>query len=312
MTSTSSLSHPYSDDFAASFWGQASKPLDKSHTLTPYTTTMHLDDLAPFSSPGSSRCSSSSSTSSPFQISSQFPVIEQFPEAAFAPQLSASPSLLPAACSYPNEWASLEAVVPQPPPPMLLPTTTTTTTNSSALSTPFEGGDLPQTVGEPSLIYRWPSSRHAGHQQLTDGPGGPAASAPSSSSAPIVPVSVPGSIAVPVPPVPLSRLDGVEWFALRRELTSAPGVVSDHDGLAVIDLAKWQDCLEYYWRFFHPLFPVVHRASFFLVKPSPLMAGAMVAIGSLFDGRRNSREYSTALLEACGKILAKVWFLEIS
>ncbi|OKL64095.1 hypothetical protein UA08_00621 [Talaromyces atroroseus] len=106
-------------------------------------------------------------------------------------------------------------------------------------------------------------------------------------------------------PIPLSTLDGDEWYALRRELTSAPGVVSGNDGMEIIDTVKWQDCLECYWQHFHPLFPIVHRPTFFATKPSPLMAGAMVAIGSQYDTRPNAKEYSLVLLEACLKLLVK-------
>ncbi|EAS36633.3 uncharacterized protein CIMG_01987 [Coccidioides immitis RS] len=246
----STLPHGYGGEFTAPFWGQTGKPLDKSHTV-PQTPYAHVDDVVPFSSPASSR---SSSNSSPFPISSQFSVIEQFPEAVFSQQLTTSPTPM---TSYP-EWTPLEAAVTLP--PQMLPTTQF-------------GGDIPQTVGEPSLIY-WTSNR-----KVVD----------------------PG----PAVPVPLSNLDGVEWFALRRELTSTPGVLSGNDGLAIIDLSKWQDCFESYWQYFHPLFPIVHRSSFFSTKPSPLMAGAMVAIGSQYDRRPNSQEYSLALLEACQKILSK-------
>jgi Fungal specific transcription factor domain len=75
--------------------------------------------------------------------------------------------------------------------------------------------------------------------------------------------------------------------------------------MEIIDTVKWQDCLECYWQHFHPLFPIVHRPTFFATKPSPLMAGAMVAIGSQYDTRPNAKEYSLALLEACWKLLAK-------
>ncbi|KAK2768655.1 hypothetical protein FQN54_000511 [Arachnomyces sp. PD_36] len=109
----------------------------------------------------------------------------------------------------------------------------------------------------------------------------------------------------PPVPIPLSNLDGDEWFALRRELTSAPGVVSGDDGMEIMDTVKWQECFECYWQHFHPLFPIVHRPSFFATKPSPLLAGAMVAIGSQYDSRPNAKEYSLALLEACVKLLAK-------
>jgi hypothetical protein len=75
--------------------------------------------------------------------------------------------------------------------------------------------------------------------------------------------------------------------------------------MEIMDTVKWQDCFECYWQHFHPLFPIVHRPTFFATKPSPLMAGAMVAIGSQYDTRPNAKEYSLALLEACLKLLAK-------
>lgn len=107
-------------------------------------------------------------------------------------------------------------------------------------------------------------------------------------------------------PIPLSNLDGDEWFSLRRELNSAPGVISGNDGMEIVDTVTWKDCFECYWQHFHPLFPIVHRPTFFATKPSPLMAGAMVAIGSQYDTRQNAKEYSLALLEACQKLLSKV------
>jgi hypothetical protein len=75
--------------------------------------------------------------------------------------------------------------------------------------------------------------------------------------------------------------------------------------MEIVDTVKWQDCFECYWQHFHPLFPIVHRPTFFATKPSPLMAGAMVAIGSQYDTRPNAKEYSLALLEACLKLLSK-------
>ncbi|KAL1966775.1 hypothetical protein VTN77DRAFT_3972 [Rasamsonia byssochlamydoides] len=126
------------------------------------------------------------------------------------------------------------------------------------------------------------------------------------SASPMMPFSLDGSDMIqPVVPIPLSNLDGDEWFALRRELTSAPGVVSGNDGMEIVDTVKWQDCFECYWQHFHPLFPIVHRPTFFVTKPSPLLAGAMVAIGSQYDTRPNAKEYSLSLLEACLKLLSK-------
>lgn len=75
--------------------------------------------------------------------------------------------------------------------------------------------------------------------------------------------------------------------------------------MEIIDTVIWQDCFECYWQYFHPLFPIVHRPTFSTTTPSPLLSGAMVAIGSQFDTRPNAKEYSIALLEACLKLLAK-------
>ncbi|KAL2216223.1 putative C2H2 finger domain protein [Thermoascus aurantiacus ATCC 26904] len=112
----------------------------------------------------------------------------------------------------------------------------------------------------------------------------------------VIPISLDGDVIQPVDspvPIPLSNLDWDEWFALRRELGSAPGVISGNDGMEIMDTVKLQNCFECYWQYFHPLFPF------------PLMAGAMVAIGSQYDTRPNAKEYSLALLEACQKLLSK-------
>ena len=113
------------------------------------------------------------------------------------------------------------------------------------------------------------------------------------------------SISEPSLPLPLSDLDGHEWLVIRRELSSGPGIVPSDDGHGIFDTVRWQDCLEHYWRHFHPLFPVVHRPTFFATKPSPLMASAMVAIGSQYDTREDAKQYSLALLEAATKLLSK-------
>lgn len=148
------------------------------------------------------------------------------------------------------------------------------TTTSQMLPLSLEG-DFLQTVGEPSL--------HCRHERTR--------------------INI--LLAIPVP-IPFSGLDGNEWYAMRRELNSAPGVISGNDGMEIIDTTQWQDCFECYWKHFHPLFPIVHRPTFFAVKPTPLMSGAMVAIGSQYDTRPNAKEYSLTLLEACLKLLAKV------
>ncbi|KAK2794621.1 hypothetical protein FQN51_000790 [Onygenales sp. PD_10] len=128
------------------------------------------------------------------------------------------------------------------------------------------------------------------------------------SSSQMLPIPLEGDIlqtvAVPIS-IPFTRLDGDEWVTVRRELTSAPGVVAGDDGLEIIEPDKLQDCFDCYWKHFHPIFPIVHRPTFFSTKPSPLMWYAMLAIGSQYDTRPHAKEYSLALLEACLNILSK-------
>ena len=109
----------------------------------------------------------------------------------------------------------------------------------------------------------------------------------------------------PSVPIPLSHLDGHEWLVIRRELSSSPSIFSTDDGIGIFDTVRWQNCLDCYWRHFHPFFPIVHRPTFFATKPSPLMASAMVAIGSQYDERDDAKQYSLALLEAATKLLSK-------
>ncbi|PGH04216.1 hypothetical protein AJ80_08561 [Polytolypa hystricis UAMH7299] len=204
-----------------------------------------------------------------------------------SPDTSRSPSLEESPYQFPQQIPSMESysepysyrqVHSSPPLPLTtIPEWNPTEPVSQAtqmLPIAYEG-DILQTVGEPSL-----SVTTGWTMKLTLYP------------------------AFPVP-TPLSTLDGHEWFTLRRELASAPGVVSGKDGMEVIDTIKWQDCFECYWKHFHPHFPIVHRPTFFATKPSPLLSGAMLAIGSQYDTRPHSKQYSLALLEACQKLLSK-------
>ncbi|RMD42376.1 hypothetical protein DV735_g2751, partial [Chaetothyriales sp. CBS 134920] len=105
-------------------------------------------------------------------------------------------------------------------------------------------------------------------------------------------------------PIPLTNLDGDEFDNIRRELSNAPGILPSDAGNGIPDAIRW-DCLELYWQHFHPYFPVVHRPTFLPTKPSPLLASAMVAIGSQFDQRPDAKRYSLTLLEVAVRILRR-------
>ena len=105
-------------------------------------------------------------------------------------------------------------------------------------------------------------------------------------------------------PIPLSDLDGYEWSVIRRELSSASGILPGNPSTGISDTIRW-DCLDLYWQYFHPHFPVVHRPTFLPTKPSPLLASAMAAIGSQYDGRPDAKLYSLTLLEIATKLLRR-------
>ncbi|KIX07172.1 uncharacterized protein Z518_01825 [Rhinocladiella mackenziei CBS 650.93] len=105
-------------------------------------------------------------------------------------------------------------------------------------------------------------------------------------------------------PIPLSDLDGYEWSVIRRELSSASGLLPGNASAGISDTIRWH-CLDYYWQYFHPHFPVVHRPTFLPTKPSPLLASAMAAIGSQYDDRPDAKTYSLTLLEIATKLLRR-------
>ncbi|EXJ95707.1 hypothetical protein A1O1_00830 [Capronia coronata CBS 617.96] len=105
-------------------------------------------------------------------------------------------------------------------------------------------------------------------------------------------------------PIPLSDLDGYEWSVIRRELSHAPGLLPRDASTGLPDTIRWH-CLDYYWQYFHPHFPVVHRPTFLPTKPSPLLASAMAAIGSQYDDRPDAKLYSLTLLEIATKLLRR-------
>lgn len=77
-------------------------------------------------------------------------------------------------------------------------------------------------------------------------------------------------------------------------------------GVDQIDYTNDQRYLGTYWRWVHPLFPVVHRPSFILPNASPLLRAAMLALGAhaLTDSadKRNAR----IIHERCVKVVKKV------
>lgn len=61
-----------------------------------------------------------------------------------------------------------------------------------------------------------------------------------------------------------------------------------------------------YWRFVHPLYPVVHRPSFDLQSPSPLLRASMIALGAQALNGSSDKTTARHVHERCVKVLKKV------
>ena len=117
---------------------------------------------------------------------------------------------------------------------------------------------------------------------------------PSSSSSPTPPVSA-------VPPVllPLSNGAGSPEDSLQ-------------DGQLGVSLSiqRKKAYVDAYRRYFHPLFPIIHRQRFTQytqVRGAKLLLAAMMAIGAQYEHELFAGSDSRILHEKCQELIAKVW-----
>jgi hypothetical protein len=71
----------------------------------------------------------------------------------------------------------------------------------------------------------------------------------------------------------------------------------------------FEQYLDYYWRLFHPNFPVVHRSTF--LNPSPMLRAAMIAIGGQYSNDTSDKRKSRSLHDQCMKLLEMVGLVRI-
>jgi hypothetical protein len=81
----------------------------------------------------------------------------------------------------------------------------------------------------------------------------------------------------------------------------------DHYGMSQIMCAfPSEQWLNYYWRLFHPTFPVVHRFTFDRLKLSPMLYAAMIAIDLYYSNSIAKRQKARDLHKVCIKLLNQV------
>jgi len=103
-------------------------------------------------------------------------------------------------------------------------------------------------------------------------------------------------------PVHLRELDGHEFATIQRELSTVPGLIFDSARPEILRYIR-SDCLEHYWKYFHPSFPIVYKPNFVTNTPPPLLFSAVLAIGSFYDSRPDAKLYSLVLQEIATKLL---------
>ncbi|KAK5957744.1 hypothetical protein OHC33_000933 [Knufia fluminis] len=105
-------------------------------------------------------------------------------------------------------------------------------------------------------------------------------------------------------PVHLRELDGHEFATIQRELSTVPDLIFDSARPEIHRYIRF-DCLEHYWKYFHPSFPIVYKPNFVTNTPPPLLLSAVLAIGSFYDSRPDAKLYSLALQEIATKLLRR-------
>jgi hypothetical protein len=81
----------------------------------------------------------------------------------------------------------------------------------------------------------------------------------------------------------------------------------DHYGMSQIMCAyPSEQWLNYYWRLFHPTFPVVHRFTFDRLELSPMLYAAMIAIDLYYSNIAAKRQKARELHKVCIKLLNQV------
>ncbi|KAL8934958.1 MAG: hypothetical protein Q9216_005651 [Gyalolechia sp. 2 TL-2023] len=114
------------------------------------------------------------------------------------------------------------------------------------------------------------------------------------------------SILDPSLQLPFANVGKQQWLPLRSQSTSPASMAMGQGSLLKIQDLRTRHYLECYWRYFHPLFPIVRFTSFMSKVPEPLLAASMVVIGAQYSPRPDARQYSASLHAKCLKMLSDV------
>ena len=79
---------------------------------------------------------------------------------------------------------------------------------------------------------------------------------------------------------------------LPGSIIATPVVGAGISDLVSLDGESAHHYYECYWKYFHPLYPIIHRPTFTIAGPPTLLHGIMLAIGAQFSHRPEARSHS--------------------
>lgn len=68
----------------------------------------------------------------------------------------------------------------------------------------------------------------------------------------------------------------------------------------------FEQYLDFFWRLFHPTFPIIHRPTFERMSIPPLLRAAMIAIGGQYSKDQAVKRRSRLLHDKCMKLFERV------
>ncbi|TID26755.1 hypothetical protein E6O75_ATG01248 [Venturia nashicola] len=72
-----------------------------------------------------------------------------------------------------------------------------------------------------------------------------------------------------------------------------------------LSLKTKQHYIESYWKYFHPVFPVLHRPSYQAQTPCPLLSAAVISIGAQYNDGHSAQGDSRILHEKCQELISE-------
>ncbi|KAF1941108.1 hypothetical protein EJ02DRAFT_512628 [Clathrospora elynae] len=171
---------------------------------------------------------------------------------------------------------------------------TRTSSNASFIDQPWSYQSRSPVSTTSTMAYTWPSS--------DKGPTAPGLAYVGTTPYPMTNMSIPADMD---PMASYGQYDPMT--TMQRD--EGEGVILFGDqqyGMgSIAHTYPFEQYLDYYWRLFHPTFPVVHRSTFRSMNSSPMLHAAMIAVGGQYSDDTSVKRKSRILHDRCIKLLER-------